>query len=278
MIYQIEPNFVLSFLIFSHVSLFHFTSISAQEVENEREFDYIEKSGKGPKFWGSLNKDWAACNKGRLQSPIDLSSARVKMISISEDLKRMYKPAEAIIKNRGHDILLQWTAKTAGSLKFNGAEYFLKQVHWHSPSEHAINGKRFAMELHMVHQCEDPKVKNNVTVIGQLYQFGPPNPFLYKLICNISAMSDKIMQRPMGVIDPNQIELKGNKFYNYIGSLTVPPCTEGVIWIIDEKIPSVSREQVHAIREAVHDYAEENARPLQPLNQREIAFFDPKPK
>ncbi|GMJ12205.1 alpha carbonic anhydrase 2 [Hibiscus trionum] len=275
--YQRNTTLVSTFLIILVVFLCYSTSVLAHEVEveDEREFDYSESSEKGPRHWGELKKEWHACKTGKLQSPIDMTSDRVEVFQKSEDLQMMYKPAQSIIKNRGHDISLQWPNKDAGSIKINGTEYFLQQAHWHSPSEHTINGTRYALELHMVHQSNDPNVKNNIVVVGLLYDFGSPNHFLSLLVGNISTMIDQIHEKPMGVIDPSLIERGCNKFYKYIGSLTVPPCTEGVTWIINRQTASVSKEQVHAIREAVHDYAEENARPLQRLNKRKIELYDP---
>ncbi|KAK8532101.1 hypothetical protein V6N12_053550 [Hibiscus sabdariffa] len=271
--YQRNTTFVSACLI-SFVFLCYCTSVSAQEVEDEREFDYLESSKKGPKHWGELKEEWNACKKGNIQSPIDMTSDRVKVLQKSEELQMTYKPAESMIKNRGHDIAVKWPKKDAGSLKINGTEYLLQQAHWHSPSEHTINGTRYALELHMVHQSTDPKVKNNLAVLGLLYEFGAPDEFLSLLMNNITAMNDQIEMRPIGKMDPNLIEKGCNKHYKYIGSLTVPPCTEGVTWIIHKEIATVSKEQVHAIRVAVHDYAEQNARPVQPLNQREIELYD----
>ncbi|XP_022745507.1 alpha carbonic anhydrase 7-like [Durio zibethinus] len=274
--HQSKPSFVSVFLIFAVVFLSYSASVSAQEVEDEREFDYLESSGKGPKQWGDLKKEWAACKNGSLQSPIDMSSRRVKVIRKSGELKKRYKPCHAIAKNRGHDISLEWLNCDAGSIKINGTEFFLQQAHWHSPSEHTINGRRYALELHMVHQSKDDKMKNNLAVIGLLYKFGAPDAFLPQLISNITSMADNEKEKEMGVIDPSLIKMGGKKYYRYMGSLTVPPCTEGVIWTLNKKIRTVSRGQVQALRKAVHDYAKSNARPVQPLNHRQIELYGPK--
>lgn len=143
-------------------------------AEDEREFDYIEGSEKGPRHWGELKKEWEACNNGDLQSPIDLSSQRVKIIPKLGELKRSYNPCNATVKNRGHDISVRnstdsfsvhqwlyyliclslflclmwlwmqvyWVGKP-GSIQVNGVVYDLQQSHWHSPSEHSINGRRY---------------------------------------------------------------------------------------------------------------------------------------
>ncbi|XP_030926947.1 alpha carbonic anhydrase 7-like [Quercus lobata] len=264
--------FVASFVFFAIL----IKSTTAQEVEDEREFDYLQGSEKGPGHWGDLNKDWKACKNGNMQSPIDLSSKRVKVIPKLMDLKRNYKPCNATVKNRGHDISLKWEGD-AGSIQINGTDYFLDQGHWHSPSEHSINGRRYDLELHMVHLARDPNVTNKIAVVGLFYKIGHHDDFLSKLMRNILSMTDKKDERNMGVIDPREIKMGGKKYYKYMGSLTVPPCTEGVIWTINKKIRTVSREQVKSLRVAVHDYAEKNARPVQQLNNREIQLYGPNP-
>lgn len=267
---QIKP--ILLLLVFFSTSLL---SISAQEVENEREFDYMENSGKGPKHWGDLKKEWESCKRGGMQSPVDLSDQRVKMVRKTGEMQRTYNRCHATLKNRGHDISLQWGHDEAGSIKVNSTDYFLQQGHWHSPSEHTLNGRRYALELHLVHVSPDPNVKNNITVLGALYKFGEPDAFLSKLISNVSSMGDQVHQKDMGVVDPSEIKLGGRKYYRYVGSLTVPPCTEGVIWSINKKIRTVSRDQVTALKIAVHDYAVTNARPTQPLHGRQVELYGP---
>ncbi|XP_062115138.1 alpha carbonic anhydrase 7-like [Humulus lupulus] len=266
--YQTKPIFFLLFvIIFSHSFI---RSGTAQEVEDESEFDYA-KGKKGPHRWGELKKEWSACKNGGMQSPIDLSNQRVKIIPNKlGKVTKNYKPSNATLKNRGHDISLQWDLGKAGSIKINGTEYFLHQCHWHSPSEHTINGRRYDMELHMVHMSQDKKL----AVIGVLYKLGCHDVFLSKLMSHITAMADTHEEKHLGMIDPTQIKLGHKKYYRYMGSLTVPPCTEGVIWTISKKIRTISREQVKQLRVAVHDYAEQNARPVQPINRRDIHLVD----
>uniref|UniRef100_A0A2C9V8B8 Carbonic anhydrase n=1 Tax=Manihot esculenta TaxID=3983 RepID=A0A2C9V8B8_MANES len=258
-------------LLFSHLA----SSVESHgdEVEDEREFDYDQRSKKGPEHWGEIKKEWSTCKSGDLQSPIDMCNKRVKLTKKSGDFKRNYKACNSIIKNRGHDISLQWEGYNAGSVEINGNEYFLEQCHWHSPSEHTINGRRYDMEVHMVHVNTDPNVKYNITVVALLYKIGPPDAFLSKLLRDIKSMNDREQERSMGMINPKEIKMGGKKYYRYLGSLTVPPCTEGVIWTMNKKIRTVSEDQVKALREAVHDYAKENARPVQPLNKREIKLY-----
>ncbi|KAK9921013.1 hypothetical protein M0R45_029545 [Rubus argutus] len=166
-----------------------------------------------------------------------------------------------------HDIKVGWEGD-AGSIEINGIQYLLQQAHWHSPPEHSINGKRYDMELHMTYASPDLKVQNNIVVVAVLYKIGPPDAFLSKLMKDVALMTNKKAERSIGVIDPSElIKLGGNKnYYRYVGSLTIPPCTEGVIWIISKQIRTVSKEQINLLRVAVHDYADLNARPVQSLN------------
>ncbi|KAL4560475.1 hypothetical protein LXL04_032627 [Taraxacum kok-saghyz] len=259
-------GFLLIMLILSHLS-----PSQAQEVEDEREFDYARGGHMGPENWGEIKKEWSACSNGTMQSPIDMSSRRVGMVVNANKLDRNYKSCDATIHNRGHDIMLQWEGD-AGSIRINGTEYALKQAHWHSPSEHSINGRRYDMELHLVHLSID----NKIAVIAVLYNIGKPDHFLTKLAVNITAMIDQKGEHGhCGIIDPKEILMSNRRYYRYIGSLTVPPCTEGVVWTISKKIRTVSKDQVKLLREAVHDYAESNARPVQPINQRDVRFFGP---
>ncbi|XP_019443083.1 PREDICTED: alpha carbonic anhydrase 7 [Lupinus angustifolius] len=266
------PDLVLLVVFFLHST----TWTTAQEVENETEFDYIKRSEKGPLHWGDLKKEWGACKNGKMQSPIDLSRHNVRVVSGLGKLKKNYKAQNASITNRGHDIALKWK-EDAGSININGTEYFLRQCHWHSPSEHTINGRMYDLELHMVHESKT-NLKNRIAVIGLLFKIGRPDPILSKFSKYIESMVDEKAEQNTGMIDPSEIKLGGKKYYRYLGSLTVPPCTEGVIWSINKKIRSVSRKQVKLLREAVHDHAEKNARPIQPLNLRGIQLYDPKHK
>ncbi|TKY52986.1 Bifunctional monodehydroascorbate reductase and carbonic anhydrase nectarin-3 [Spatholobus suberectus] len=184
-----------------------------------------------------------------MQSPIDLSCARVKMIPYCRRLKTNYKSSNATIVNRGHDIAVYWK-DDAGSIRINGTKFFLKQCHWHSPSEHSINGRKYDLEMHMVHVSPD----NKIFVVGAFYEIGHrPDRFLYKLEEDIKHMVDEEGERVIGETNPSQIQTRGKMYYRYVGSLTTPPCTEGVIWNIDRKIRTVSEEQVRLLKEAVHD-------------------------
>jgi carbonic anhydrase len=166
----------------------------------------------------------------------------------------------------------------AGSLVINGTEYFLHQLHWHSPSEHTVNGRRYDMEMHLVHQSADGKA----AVISVLYQVGRPDGLLRKLEPFLQLIADqRDREERLGVVDPHAARGWASVYYRYMGSLTTPPCTEGVVWTIlrrvrsltsfclliriifiicyiigpgfDLQVRTVSKHQLELLREAVHD-------------------------
>ncbi|KAJ8642979.1 hypothetical protein MRB53_004727 [Persea americana] len=142
---------VLTILVLSHSPL-----ASSQENDDEREWDYLKDSSMGPEHWGDLNVNWTVCKTGVWQSPIDLRDGWADVVRHLGRRQTSYKPAYARLMNRGHDIM----------------------CHWHSPSEHHINGWWSDLEVHMVHQSMDERI----AVVGILYKIGfGEDPFLRKV-------------------------------------------------------------------------------------------------
>ncbi|KAI5583792.1 hypothetical protein BDE02_06G039500 [Populus trichocarpa] len=244
---------------------------SESEVEKESEFAYVEGTGKGPKNWGKINPHWETCGKGQMQSPIDLLDGRpVQVFPNLGKLRRDYQAAPAAVKNRGHDITVIWKGD-AGKITINNTRYQLKQGHWHSPSEHTFNGSRYDLELHLVHYSS----QGGVAVSAIVYKYGRPDRFLSRLFHHITHV-DPEEEIDAGIVNPGDIKFGSRKYYRYIGSLTSPPCTEGVIWTIVKKVRTVSREQVKALRDAVHDGYEANARPTQSSDGRAVFEYTPR--
>ncbi|KAM7278357.1 hypothetical protein ACFE04_005491 [Oxalis oulophora] len=262
---------LLSVYCFFILLIIFFSSPAAsQEVEDETGFDYSPTSGRGPEQWGTLNASWSACGNGMSQSPIDLPSQNVAIENRFIRLMKNYIPANSTLENRGHDIKLRWIGG-GGSIVLNGTLYILQQIHWHTPSEHTIKGQRFALEAHMVHESIDGL---NIAVIGILYKIGSPDSFIASLEGKLAAVTDTTgAEEDVGVTNPNDIRMESLKYFTYNGSLTVPPCTENVLWTIPTKIRTVTRNQVNLLRVAVHDESNTNARPLQPLNNRTVTLF-----
>ncbi|KAK2416853.1 alpha carbonic anhydrase [Trifolium repens] len=244
--------------------------VSASDSDHgEDEYNYKSGDSKGPENWGNIKPEWKLCGTGKSQSPIDIINSTVHDLLQLGKLEKDYKPAPAVLKNRGHDVMLEWNGD-AGKFDIKGVSYKLIQCHWHTPAEHTLNGTKFDMELHAVHQNS----KGEIAVIGMWYKIGGPDSLLSKLLDNIKSISDK--DKDVGIINPEEIKFGGKKYYRYVGSLTTPPCTEGVIWTMLKKVRSVSSEQLKALKEAVHPGFEENARPTQDIGEREVLLYNPK--
>lgn len=237
-------------------------------AEEHGDYDYDENGGRGPSEWGNLKPEWAICKKGKRQSPVDLTNVTVELVTDSEEVYAEYQPSFTTLLNRGHDVALQWKGD-AGSIEINGIQYQLQQVHWHAPSEHTVRGKRYELERHAVHVNVDT---NEIAVIGVLYKIGRNDPFLFKLGRYLKTMAETSVKETFpGIIDPNDTTVNDESFYRYTGSLTTPPCTEGVTWTLQKKIRTVSRRQVDLLLDVVD--GNENARPLQPVNKRKMYLY-----
>ncbi|GAA0160338.1 dehydratase [Lithospermum erythrorhizon] len=143
-------------------------------------------------------------------------------------------------------LLVHWEGD-AGGIRINGTDYKLAQIHWHSPSEHTVNGTRYDLEGHLVHKSAD----GGIAVIGILYKIGRADRFLSQVLKSVKSVTEE--GTDLGNITPKDIRFSRNAYYRYIGSLTTPPCTEGVIWTVVKEVRTASLEQVKALKEAVHD-------------------------
>ncbi|CAH2038608.1 unnamed protein product [Thlaspi arvense] len=243
------------------------------EVEDETEFNYEKGGGKGPERWGTIKPEWAMCGKGTMQSPIDLTDKRVLIDHSLGSLRSRYLPSNATIKNRGHDIMLKFGGGNQGAgISINGTDYQLQQIHWHTPSEHTINGIRFVLEEHMVHESKDGRI----AVVAFFYILGRPDSFLFTLERHLKKITDAYQaEEPVGMIDPRRVVFESKHYYRYLGSLTTPPCSENVIWSIAKEMRTVTRKQLKLLRVAVHDQSDTNARPLQRKNERPVKLYLP---
>lgn len=212
----------------------------------------------GPVYWDCLSEEYALCGNGKQQSPIDITE------SIKADLPPLtfnYHPIPLIIENNGHTI--QITADKAGTLKIGENAYQLVQFHFHTPSEEAINGKRTNMVIHLVHQ----NIQGELAVVAVLLKTGNIANSCIETLWNLMPKTPGEAQHHEVQIDINQLlPTSQNDYYTFAGSLTTPPCTEGVKWVILKQTVSISPTQL-AQYQAVYT---ENARPLQPLNDRKV--------
>ena len=211
----------------------------------------------GPETWGDLDKSYALCKTGKSQSPIDITASAQTVV---ESMTLNYRPTPLKIVNNGHTIQVNTNAEN--TVQVHGKEYKLLQFHFHSPSEHTMNGKQYAMEVHLVHK----NAEGQLAVVGVLMQLGKPHPLLQTLVEQFPAEvnQEKVVQSVR--LHPKNLLPRVTQYYHYNGSLTSPPCSEGVAWFV-MKIPiEVSAEQVAQFTAVMH----QNARPVQPMHDRVV--------
>ncbi len=211
----------------------------------------------GPERWGSLSPDYALCSTGQMQSPIDI---RQTILADLEPVQFIYQPTPFSITNGENSI--EVSLENAGGIIIDNQYYRLQQLHFHLPSEEKINGKNFAMSVHLVHRSETGKV----TIIALLVTAGKEQALIRTLWSKLPlAEKSKITVNDLK-IDPLELFPDKRAYYTYMGSLTTPPCTEDVQWIVFKTPITLSKEQISAFS-SLHA---NNARPVQPVNGRAV--------
>ncbi|MEX1083460.1 MAG: carbonic anhydrase [Xanthobacteraceae bacterium] len=214
----------------------------------------------GPDKWGNLDAASKICSAGTQQSPIDIAGpikAQLPPLRIS-----WRKTADTIVNN-GHTIQLN-TAE-GGTLTLGKDTYRLLQFHFHRPSEHLIGGKSFPMEAHFVHG----KASGGLAVVGVLMTTGKPNPVFNKIVATMPAQAGPPITADTA-IDPNGLLPRNRDYYRYAGSLTTPPCSETVEWLLLTNSIQAAEADIAGFAKL---YAM-NARPVQPLNRRMLLWLD----
>jgi carbonic anhydrase len=219
---------------------------------------------EGPDRWGTLEPDFALCATGKAQTPVDIAS-KVEKGAALKPLVLEYPTMPLALFNNGHTVQVSSTAPA--SLAEGSDRWTLQQFHLHAPSEHTLDGKRFDAEVHFVHKSADGKL----AVVALLVQKGKENEALKSVFDNLPA-DVSTDPRPVPGADVALKAIFPSQFvyFTYSGSLTVPPCTEGVRWFVVKTPIEASAEQLARFHEVMHG---ENSRPLQPLGDRKVLRF-----
>ena len=224
----------------------------AQAVHTAPHWDYT--GAAAPERWGNLSPDFRVCSLGMEQTPVDLTGAiRAEAGAVEPN----FQPMPLRIVNNGHTI--QVNCPPGSTTKINGATYDLAQFHFHHPSEHLLNGSRFDLECHFVHR----NAAGDLAVVGVFLRPGAANAALEPIWQAMPAKEGPEVQTA-ATIRPADLLPRDRAYFRYFGSLTTPPCSEGVLWTVYRDPIEISREQV--VRFAQLFPA--NARPVMPLNRR----------
>ena len=214
------------------------------------------EGAEGPAKWGDLDAANKACGIGSQQSPIDIE-ATIK--SRLPALKLAWSKTADTIVNNGHTIQLNFAE--GSTLKLGDTTYKLVQVHFHRPSEHQVGGKNFPMEAHFVHRADS----GGLAVVGVLMAEGKPNAAFGKIVATMPAKEGPPVKADAG-IHPGRLLPAKLSYYRYPGSLTTPPCSEVVEWLVLTNPVQVAAADVASFAKLYPM----NARPVQKDNRRYV--------
>ena len=222
---------------------------------------------EGPERWGMLSPKFAACAQGRSQSPIDVvdpvvgtDAREIETNLLPGALRIAHHEHVADGINNGHTIQINYEG--GDTLTIGNERFELVQYHFHNPGEHTVKGRRFPMEMHLVHRAGS----GTLAVIGVFIEEGPHNAAFDPIWNNLPMQKGVETHYPHVNVDVDQLLPANRASYRYDGSLTTPPCSEGVRWIVMTTPIQLSAGQIKTFAALIHD----NNRPTQPLNGRPV--------
>jgi carbonic anhydrase len=232
-----------------------FIALALATVLNAQEAHSWGYSGEtGPKHWSEVS---AVCKFGHAQSPVNITHAEQKDLP---NLEFSYHPAALNVIDNGHTVEVNYAP--GSTLKVGDKTYQLVQFHFHHKSETAIQGRHSPLEAHLVHQDKD----GNLAVVAVLLQEGEPNPAVATTWSNIPAVKEKAVSPERVEVDAAQLLPTNHRYYTFPGSLTTPPCTENVTWVVLVSPMTVSKEQIEKFAKLYPS----DERPVQPMYGRMV--------
>jgi len=211
----------------------------------------------GPEHWADLDPKFAACKAGHHQSPIDIVE------TVKDDLPAIvfdYHPSPLRIVDNGHTVMAPYGP--GSSIRVGGHTYALQQIHFHRPGENAVHGKRYAMEAHLVHSDD----AGRLAVVAVLLEEGRENALVRDLWSHMPGEKEKEEVDDAVQIDATTLLPAGRGYYAFEGSLTTPPCSEDVAWLVLKEPVGVSAEEVARFARLYPN----DARTLQPAYGRVV--------
>jgi carbonic anhydrase len=223
---------------------------------------------EGTERWGHITAEYAACSDGLAQSPIDVIRANADRRDLPAMNFAYATSASMDVVNKGHTIQTEPVA-TGNALIIGRKRYELVQFHVHTPSENFLDGEQYPLEMHFVHRAAD----GSLAVVGVFYDQGPADPQLQKIVSAIPA--EEGGRKRIGGLDLRNL-IPAGRTYRFTGSLTTPPCSEGIAWHVMSQVRTASYAQLAAFDSLFsgHEFPGGNRRPVQSLNGRVVKTED----
>ena len=213
----------------------------------------------GPQAWGKLKPEFNVCATGKRQSPINIDESTT-LQGPAEPLQFNYAASGGTVVNNGRTIQVDMLADN--TLTVRGSVYKLVQFHFHTPSGEQVNNRSFAMVAHLVHKNNE----GQLAIVAVLIDAGEANALIDKVWTYMPLDSGDRVRMPAALIDMNALLPKDRHYYQYLGSRTMPPCTEGVLWMVLKQPTQLSPAQIRLFQQLFPH----NARPVQPVNGRPV--------
>ena len=248
------------FLLIATILLINSANVFAEEGHSKKvEWGY--SGNTGPEHWGDLSAEFATCKTGKNQSPINISNDVIEVNLPEIDFKYSMLTPDKIV-NTGHSIQVDmWSG---GEITIDGKVFELKQFNFHTPSEITMGGKPAPLEADFVHLNE----AGEIVVVAMLFEPGIEDRTLAALVKSMPIAIGQENRLDSKALEHMDSEFKTNNYFRFNGSLTTPPCTEGVRWIVMKSPMTISKTQLEAFQKALKH---PNARPVQPLNARIVS-------
>lgn len=249
-----DKRYVRAILVLA-ITMIGFGALLRGQEAKHREHEWDYKKEHGPAHWGELKPEFATCQSGHHQSPIDID--RTEKADLPP-IQFHYGASPLRIVDNGHTIQVNY--EPGSSIRVGDREYVLKQFHFHQPSEERVRGRRHGMSLHLVHA--DPG--GQLAVVAVLLDAGTENPLVHTLWSNLPKEEGKEVRRDGVLIRAADLLPPDRGYYTFEGSLTTPPCTENVTWLVLKQPVTLSTAEIAQFSERYPD----DARPTQPLYDR----------
>ncbi len=232
---------------------------AAAEAHGTADVHWSYEGETGPPAWGKLKPDFNLCATGKRQSPINIEDGNT-LQGPAEPVQFAYAPSNGTVVNNGHTIQVDVQGENAITVR--GSSYRLLQFHFHTPSEEQINFKRFPMVAHLVHKNSE----GQLAVVAVLLEEGATNPLIDKVWTYMPLDAGDRVRMPTSLLNLTELLPSDQRYYQFMGSLTTPPCSEGVLWMVLKKPVSMSKAQYKLFTQLYPG----NARPVQALNGRPV--------
>lgn len=265
-------------LLLASLSLLFLFSCSEKELPTTNEEEARGSKGThgewsyegetGPVHWGSLSPDYIMADIGREQSPINIDRSKTILADLPKIIYNYGKSYVHFINN-GHTV--QANLKNGlNSITIGDKKYTLAQFHFHTQSENTLDGRHAPVEMHLVHKADD----GNLAVVGVFFVDGEENKTLKKLWDNMPDLDDTTGYHSGEKVKIKKLIPQNHTCYRFDGSLTTPPCTEGVKWTVMATPLEMSTRQINKFFDIFsgHQFPEGNRRPVQPLNERKVVL------